>query len=95
MFVKKPSPLSTDLRKDTTLPHVTSGQRGPRMGVYYPSKQSINNQRQPDPHPDVGSSEHAPPRGLVQEDVDTQRTAEKPEPKGKAPLKKQRSWFLW
>jgi hypothetical protein len=92
MFVKKSEPVDRERSSDMSSPSVVHSQsvRGPRMGVYYPSRDS---QRQQD---------HSFSQGMSSQDIiagplkdDKQRQTEKPDPKTKAPLKKQRSWFLW
>ncbi|XP_022338012.2 pleckstrin homology domain-containing family A member 2-like isoform X4 [Crassostrea virginica] len=99
MFVKKMEPLqnSDERQIGTTSQHQTppssSSLGGPRKGVYYPSKQGIiTGQEQPKPH---SSSGQASRDQIMEVDADAQRKSGKPEPKAKAPLKKQRSWFLW
>nr|XP_022338010.1 pleckstrin homology domain-containing family A member 1-like isoform X2 [Crassostrea virginica] len=98
MFVKKMEPLqnSDERQIGTTSQHQTppSSSLGvPRTGVYYPSKQGIiTGQEQPKPH---SSSGQASRDQIMEVDADAQRKSGKPEPKAKAPLKKQRSWFLW
>lgn len=98
MFVKKMEPLqnSDERQIGTTSQHQTppSSSLGvPGTGVYYPSKQGIiTGQEQPKPH---SSSGQASRDQIMEVDADAQRKSGKPEPKAKAPLKKQRSWFLW
>lgn len=98
MFVKKMEPLqnSDERQIGTTSQHQTppSSSLGvPRKGVYYPSKQGIiAGQEQSKPH---SSSGQASRDQIMEVDADAQRKSGKPEPKAKAPLKKQRSWFLW
>lgn len=64
------------------------------MGIYYPSKEYPVSQRQPHNSSREGMPSEDIIAGTLQ-DNDQHGKVDKPNPKPKAPLKKQRSWFLW